>query len=94
MIWFNRLKKMRWRKGLGNFKLKLIKLMLTFRGSIPFLNSFICYVLAFMLSEFNGLFIKMKSSFRSKEEEENMRQRIAVVENEINQISIQVMVSV
>ena len=44
-----------------------------------------------MLSELNGLFIKMKLSFRSKEEEENMRQRIALVENEIQQIYYQVM---
>ena len=74
--------------------MKLRKPMSTFRGSIPFQNSVICYVLAFMISELNGLFIKMKLSFRSKDEEEKMRQRIALVENEIQQISYQVMVYV
>lgn len=66
--------------------------MSTFRGIIPFQNFVICYVIAFILSELNGLFIKMKLSFRSKEEEGNMRQRIALVKNEIQQISYQVMV--
>lgn len=57
-IWLNRLKKMRRRKGSGNFNLKLMKLMQTFRGSILkfcMLLRAIC-----ILVEFDGLFIWTK----------------------------------